>query len=181
MTGTFTDQAQGCSSPQWKERDLMAAASSASHPGPWHMPVGIYEKALPAGLGWEERLRLAAQAGFDFVEISIDESDRRLARLEWSSSQRADLSRAIANTGVPIMTMCLSGHRKYPLGSASPQTRERALDILRRAIEFAADVGLSIVQVMGYDVFYEPAFSGSEARFLDGVEQGVRWAGASGC
>jgi len=144
------------------------------------MPVGIYEKALPADLDWEERLRLAAQAGFDFVEISIDESDRRLARLEWSSSQRADLSRAIANTGVPIMTMCLSGHRKYPLGSASPQTRERALDILHRAIEFAADIGLSIVQVMGYDVFYEPAFAGTKARFLEGLEQGVRWAGASG-
>lgn len=131
-------------------------------------------------MDWEERLRLAAQAGFDFVEISIDESDRRLARLEWSSSQRADLSRAIANTGVPIMTMCLSGHRKYPLGSASPQTRERALDILHRAIEFAADIGLSIVQVMGYDVFYEPAFAGTKARFLEGLEQGVRWAGASG-
>jgi L-ribulose-5-phosphate 3-epimerase len=147
---------------------------------PQHMPVGIYEKALPVDLDWEERLRLAAQAGFDFVEISIDESDGRLARLDWSPSQRADLRRAIANTGVPIMTMCLSGHRKYPLGSASPQTRERALDILRRAIEFAADVGLSIVQVMGYDVFYEPAYAGTKARFLDGLEQGVRWAGASG-
>lgn len=158
----------------------MAVASSRSRPGPQKLPVGIYEKALPADLGWEERLRLAAQAGFDFVEISIDESDGRLARLDWSSSQRADLRRAIANTAVPIMTMCLSGHRKYPLGSASPQTRERALDILRRAIEFATDIGLSIVQVMGYDVFYEPAFSGTEARFLEGLEQGVRWAGALG-
>jgi L-ribulose-5-phosphate 3-epimerase len=144
------------------------------------MPVGIYEKALSADLDWEERLRLAAQAGFDFVEISIDESDGRLVRLDWSSSQRAELRRAIANTGVSIMTMCLSGHRKYPLGSASPQTRERALDILRRAIDFAADIGLSIVQVMGYDVFYEPAYAGTKARFLDGLEKGVRWAGASG-
>lgn len=158
----------------------MAAASPSSRPVPQQLPVGIYEKALPADLEWEERLRLAAQAGFDFVEISIDESDGRLARLDWASSQRAALRRAIANTGVPIMTMCLSGHRKYPLGSASPQTRERALDILHRAIEFAADIGLSIVQVMGYDVFYEPAFSGTEARFLDGLQQGVRWAGASG-
>jgi L-ribulose-5-phosphate 3-epimerase len=158
----------------------MAVASSRSRLGPQKLPVGIYEKALPVDLDWEERLRLAAQASFDFVEISIDESDERLARLDWSSSQRADLRRAIANTAVPIMTMCLSGHRKYPLGSASPQTRERALDILRRAIEFATDIGLSIVQVMGYDVFYEPAFSGSEARFLEGLEQGVRWASASG-
>ncbi len=158
----------------------MTAASSRSPSVPQQLPVGLYEKALPVDLDWEERLRQSAEAGFDFAEISIDESDGRLARLDWAPSQRAALRRAIANTGVPIMTMCLSGHRKYPLGSASSQIRERALDILRGAIEFAADIGLSIVQVMGYDVFYEPAFSGTEARFLDGLEQGVRWAGASG-
>lgn len=144
------------------------------------LPVGLYEKALDVNLGWEERLSLAAQAGYDYVEISIDESDRRLARLDWSPSQRAKLRRAIANTGVPIMTMCLSGHRKYPLGSASHETRARSLDILRKAIEFAADIGLSIVQVNGYHVFYEPAYAGTEARVLDGLAQGVRWAGAAG-
>jgi len=144
------------------------------------MPVGIYEKALPAGIPWEERLNLAAQAGYDFVEISIDESDERLARLEWPASERAALRQAIANSGVPIKTMCLSGHRKYPLGSASPEVRSRALDILHRAVDFAADIGLAIVQVMGYDVFYEPAYAGTEARFLDGLQQGVCWAGAAG-
>ena len=81
------------------------------------MPVGLYEKALPASLSWEERLAAAGQAGYDFVEISIDESDERLSRLDWSASERAALRHSIANTGVQIMTMCLSGHRKYPLGS----------------------------------------------------------------
>ena len=42
------------------------------------MPVGLYEKALPASMCWEERLTAAGQAGYDFVEISIDESDERL-------------------------------------------------------------------------------------------------------
>jgi L-ribulose-5-phosphate 3-epimerase len=144
------------------------------------MPVGIYEKALPADITWEERLRQAGQAGYDFVEVSIDESDLRLARLEWPVSERVALRRAIANTGVPIKTMCLSGHRKYPLGSASPKVRSRALDILHRAIDFAADIGLDIVQVMGYNVFYEPAYAGTEARFLDGLQHGVRWASAAG-
>jgi L-ribulose-5-phosphate 3-epimerase len=144
------------------------------------MPVGLYEKALPADLPWEERLEQAGQAGYDFVEISIDESDLRLARLEWPVSERVALRRAIANTGIPIKTMCLSGHRKYPLGSASTQVRSRALDILHRAIDFAADIGLDIVQVMGYDVFYEPAYAGTEARFLDALRRGVRWAGAAG-
>ena len=40
------------------------------------MPVGLYEKALPAELSWEQRLVAAGQAGYDFVEISIDEDDR---------------------------------------------------------------------------------------------------------
>ncbi len=144
------------------------------------VPVGIYEKALPADASWEERLELAAQAGYDFVEISVDESDGRLARLDWPASERAALRQAIASTGVPILTMCLSGHRKYPLGSASPQIRAQGLDIFRRAIEFAADIGLRIVQVMGYDVFYEPSDAGTAARFLEGLHQGVRWAGEAG-
>jgi L-ribulose-5-phosphate 3-epimerase len=144
------------------------------------MPLGLYEKALPANLEWEARLEMVARAGYDFVEISIDESEARLGRLFWTPSQRAALRAAIANTGVPIMTMCLSGHRKYPLGSASSNVRDKALDILERAIGFAAEIGLAIVQVMGYDVFYEPAYAGTEARFLDGLRQGVRWAGSAG-
>jgi L-ribulose-5-phosphate 3-epimerase len=119
------------------------------------MPVGLYEKALPAGLAWEERLAAAGKAGYDFVEISIDESDERQARLDWSASERAALRQAIANTGVKVMTMCLSGHRKYPLGSHTAEIRQKGQDILFKAIEFAGDIGLRVVQVMGYDVFYE--------------------------
>ena len=48
------------------------------------IPLGIYEKALPAGECWQERLRLAKELGFDFVEMSVDETDARLARLDWS-------------------------------------------------------------------------------------------------
>ncbi len=48
------------------------------------IPLGIYEKALPAGECWLERLQLAKALGFDFVEMSLDETDARLARLDWS-------------------------------------------------------------------------------------------------
>jgi L-ribulose-5-phosphate 3-epimerase len=144
------------------------------------MPVGLYEKALPAALSWEERLAAAGQAGYDFVEISIDESDERLSRLDWSPSQRAELRRCIANTGVKIMTMCLSGHRKYPLGSHSPELRKQGQDILRKAIDFAGDVGLRVVQVMGYDVFYETSDEETDKNFVEGLRLGARWAEQSG-
>ncbi len=144
------------------------------------MPVGLYEKALPASMCWEERLAAAGQAGYDFVEISIDESDERLGRLDWPASERAALRHSISNTGVQIMTMCLSGHRKFPLGSHDPGIRRQGEELLRKAIEFAGDVGLRVVQVMAYDVFYETSDAETAAHFVEGLERGTRWAGQAG-
>lgn len=79
------------------------------------IPLGIYEKALPAGECWLERLQLAKTLGFDFVEMSVDETDDRLSRLDWSREQRLALVNAIVETGVRVPSMCLSAHRRFPL------------------------------------------------------------------
>ena len=47
-------------------------------------PLGIYEKALPNDFTWLEKMQAAKQAGFYYIEISIDESEERLSRLDWS-------------------------------------------------------------------------------------------------
>ena len=98
--------------------------------------VGLYEKALPAEWSWEQRLAAAAWAGYRYTEVSIDETDGRLARLEDAGAAKA-IRRAIENTGVPLLTMCLSAHRRFPLGSADPAIRERGYEIMRRAIDFS--------------------------------------------
>ena len=144
------------------------------------MPVGLYEKALPPEMSWEERLATAGQAGYDFIDISIDESDERLSRLDWTASERAALRQDIANTGVQISTMCLSAHRKYPLGSHDPQIRMQGLEILYKAIEFGVDIGLRVVQVMAYDVFYEVSDQETRANFMEGLELGTRMAAQAG-
>ncbi|HBB8681743.1 TPA: TIM barrel protein [Escherichia coli] len=64
------------------------------------IPLGIYEKALPAGECWLERLRLAKTLGFDFVEMSVDETDERLSRLGWS---RAQVTLAMEIMDYPLM------------------------------------------------------------------------------
>jgi len=143
-------------------------------------PIGLYEKALPVDWPWEKRLGMAAQAGYDFIDISIDESEVRLARLDWPASERAMLHQAIANTGVPILTMCLSAHRKYPLGSHSPETRRQGLDIFQKAIRFARDIGVRIIQVMGYDVFYETSDDETKANYVESLRHCVQWAGQAG-
>ena len=46
----------------------------------------VYEKAMPETLGWREKLEAARAAGFDGVELSIDETDEKLARLGWDAA-----------------------------------------------------------------------------------------------
>jgi len=137
------------------------------------VPLGIYEKALPAGECWLERLQLAKQLGFDFVEMSVDESDARLARLSWNRQQRLQLVNAIAETGVRVPSMCLSAHRRFPLGSEDDAVREKALEIMRKAIGFAQDVGIRVIQLAGYDVYYQQANDETRRRFREGLKQSI--------
>lgn len=142
-------------------------------------PLGIYEKALPPGLTWPENLALAKACGFDFVEISIDESDARLQRLEWTAAERRELATAIIDSGIRIPTMCLSAHRRFPFGSRDPALRERAKAVMLAAIRLAQDVGIRTVQLAGYDVYYEPHDDESVARFAEGLRWSVEQAAAA--
>jgi L-ribulose-5-phosphate 3-epimerase len=72
--------------------------------------------------------------------------------------------------------MCLSVHRKFALGSQSKAQRQEALAIMRRAIDFAAEFGLRIVQVAGYDVFYEESTEQTRARYMQSILQSAEWA-----
>ncbi len=114
--------------------------------------LGLYEKSMPSTLTWVEKLTIAKKSGFDYLEISIDESDAKLARLDQPTDE---IKEATQKTGVPISSMCLSGHRKYPLGSHDKEIQKKSLEIMEKAIDFAADLGIRIIQLAGYDVYYE--------------------------
>ena len=93
-----------------------------------------------------------------------------LERLHWSKDDRAALRKTIFDTGVPIWGMGVSAHRKFPMGSVSPEVRQKGLDILYRSIELAADLGIKVIQIMGYDAFYEPSDAYTQARYLEGLK-----------
>ena len=97
--------------------------------------IGLYEKAMHPGLSWREKLAFAKESGYDFVEISIDEKDEKLSRLDWTAQERRELVDTMKDVGLPIRSMCLSGHRKYPLGSADPAVRTRGMEIMKKAID----------------------------------------------
>lgn len=142
--------------------------------------LGLYEKAMPSDLSWKEKLLTAREAGYDFVEISIDETDAKLLRLDMTAGERDELNRLMSEIGVPIRTMCLSGHRKYPLGSSNPDVCARGMEIMEKAIRLAEDLGVRIIQLAGYDVYYETSTFETKKRFLKNLKKSAEMAAKAG-
>jgi hexulose-6-phosphate isomerase len=134
--------------------------------------LGIYEKALDAEDDWYQRMEKARELGFDFLEISIDETDERLSRIYGNDREIYQIQDAARKAGVFLQSMCLSVHRRFPFGSADPEIRKKAADIMERALVFADKIGIRVIQLAGYDVYYEPSTDESKKRY----EEGMAWA-----
>ena len=142
--------------------------------------LGLYEKSMPHSMTLCKKLEKAKTSGFDFLEVSVDETDEKLARLNWGKTERWEVINAIADTGTTIGSMCLSGHRKYPFGSLDEATRHRSLDIIARAIDLACGWGIRIIQLAGYDVYYEQGTEQTRSFFRENLAKSVDMAAKSG-
>jgi len=138
--------------------------------------LGLYEKALPPEMDWEKRLSTAKELGYDYVEISIDEKDYRIQRLDWGDGAKDILHKAIQKTGVQIPSMCLSCHRRFPYGSSDPAVREKAHELMEKAILFCREFGIRVIQLAGYDVYYEDSTEESLQYFMEGLRSAAKLA-----
>ncbi|WP_251713022.1 L-ribulose-5-phosphate 3-epimerase [Lactococcus ileimucosae] len=139
-------------------------------------PIGIYEKAMPRHFSWKERLEFAKELGFDFVEMSVDEDDSRLERLNWTKEERLEVVQAIYETDIRIQSLCFSAHRRFPLGSSCPETEAKSLKIMEQCIELAQDLGVRVIQVAGYDVYYEEKSTETRTRYIKNLRKVCDWA-----
>jgi len=138
--------------------------------------LGIYEKALPSQLDWPQRLDTARDLGFDFLEISIDEQPERQRRLDWDRRERLAFTQAKLDSGVAVPSMCLSAHRRFPFGSRDSIIRQRAYQLMEKALALAVDLGIRNIQLAGYDVYYEPSDRHTRQGFIDGIHWAVEQA-----
>jgi len=139
------------------------------------LPLGLYEKAICFSLTWEEKLLLAKETGYDFIEAGIDGDEPRVSRL-YDKKAAADLNRAILNTGVPVLSMAMTANRKYPLGSEETQTRQKGIELVRRAIDFALAAGIRIIHLAPYYGGSEEADANAQKRLYDSIGQCVTYA-----
>ena len=142
--------------------------------------LGLYEKSMPNSLSIKEKLAEAKNSNFDFMEISIDETDEKLSRLKWDKKQKNDLVKDMWETGINIRTMCLSGHRKYPIGCENETVRNRGMEIMSDAIDFAAETGIRIIQIAGYDEYYNPSNNNTRRYFVENLKRSAGMASGKG-
>jgi len=142
--------------------------------------LGVYEKGMPVSLSLSDKLMEAARSGFDSMELSIDETDEKLARLNWETGEIRALCEAQDRAGIAIRSLCLSGHRKYPLGHPDPAVQRESLRIMRGAIRLSARMGIPLIQLAGYDVYYEPSTERTSEIFGENLTRSVEMAAREG-
>ena len=142
--------------------------------------LGLYEKAMPNNLSLYEKLKIIDGIGYDFMEISIDETNEKLDRLNMSKEERCKLLNYMKNSGTKINTMCLSAHRKYALGSKDDVVSNKGLKIMEEAISLATDLNIKIIQLAGYDVYYEESTEETRHKFIVNVAKCAKMAAKSG-
>lgn len=135
---------------------------------------------MPGSLSLPEKLGETGNAGFDYLELSIDESDEKLSRLEWTKDKICSLQSHITETGIPVKSICLSGHRRFPLGDPDPDIREKSLDIMEKALVLASRLGIGIIQIAGYDVYYKPSTEDTVSYFTENLEKSIQMAAREG-
>lgn len=130
--------------------------------------LGLYEKSMPDTLSWVEKLNITHASGFDYLEISIDETDGKIQRL-YDTQLQQEILHTIKATGVTIRSMCLSAHRKYSLGSTNEHIREKGIEIFHLAVDMASMLGIRLIQLAGYDVYYEESTTLTRSMFQENL------------
>lgn len=142
--------------------------------------LGLYEKAMPEELSWREKLRAAKEAGYDYVELSIDATEEKIRRLDMPKEERLALVETMYEVGIPIRTMCVSALTKYSMGNDKPEYVKRGMEILEKSIQFADDIGVRVVMIPGYDVYYEPSTLETKRLYLENLKKGAEMAEKAG-
>lgn len=133
--------------------------------------IGIYEKAINNNFSFEDKILIAKKAGYDFIEFSVDESDDKLLRLDWTKKQRNEIKKLLIKHNFILNSMTLSAHRKYSFGSKEKKTLKKAFDIMLKAILLAKDLGIRTIQLAGYDVYYEESDAQTKLNFLNNFKK----------
>lgn len=110
------------------------------------MKKGINIWSFPGGRSIPECMRLAKDAGFDGIELALNENGP--LSLESTEAEIRGIRKQAEDTGIELTSLASGLYWSYPLTSNRPEIREKAQAIVRKQLEFAAVLGVDTILVV---------------------------------
>jgi len=152
-------------------REMLAAAAAPLLAAPAaRFTKSICSAVFPSGTPYPECFRLARNAGFDAIEIRMEDRGDVTPRSTIAEMQR--IRDGAASTHIEIASLWILTPRSPSLASPDPAVRERASAMVRKGIELAPALGCGALLVV-------PGVLGSGARFEVTHEEALARAGAA--
>ena len=134
------------------------------------MRKGISIWAFPSGNTVEDSIRAAAEAGFDGIELALNEMGQ--LGLDATDVELDGYRNAAQQAGIAITSLATGLYWSYPMTSSDAAVREKAKTIVRKQLDAAARLGVDAIlvvpgavgvdfvsgsEVVPYDVAYDRA------------------------
>ncbi|MGH9452995.1 MAG: TIM barrel protein, partial [Terriglobia bacterium] len=136
----------------------LSSGSPAPAPGSAPLPIkkAVLLGMLPEKLSYEERFRMARDAGFEAVEAYTTEDQKEAETIQ----------RAAKSARIRIHSVMNMGHWKWPLSSADPAVVEKGVQSMRVSLHNAhfwgADTVLLVPAVVDSQTTYRQAWHRSQ-------------------
>lgn len=110
------------------------------------MKKGINIWSFPGTTKVEQAITLAKKAGFDGIELALNETGQ--LSLESTESEVRGYRQHADEIGIEISSLATGLFWSYSLTSSQPQTRQKAKDIVKKQLEHAAILGVDTILVV---------------------------------
>ncbi|RAP73173.1 sugar phosphate isomerase/epimerase family protein [Paenibacillus montanisoli] len=150
------------------------------------MKKGINIWSFPQGTTIAESIRIAKDAGFEGIELSLNETGE--LSLEVTEQEIRDIKARLEEAQLDIAGLATGLYWSYSMTSESEANRTKAMDITRRQLELAANFGVDAIlvipgavgvdfipgsEVVDYDLAYERALECISTLSSDAKAAGV--------
>ncbi len=134
------------------------------------MRKGISIWAFPSGNTVEDSIRAAAEAGFDGIELALNETGQ--LGLDATDAELDGYRNTAQQAGIAITSLATGLYWSYPMTSSDAAIREKAKTIVKKQLDAAARLGVDAIlvvpgavgvdfvsgsEVVPYDVAYDRA------------------------
>lgn len=134
------------------------------------MKKGINIWSFKGGMTVSECIKMARDAGYDGIELSLDEEGE--VSLDSTEQDILRIKKIAEDEGMEIPSLASGLYWSYPATSSDPKIRQKSMDIVRKQLEIASILGADSIlvvpgavcadfipgcEVVDYDVAYDRA------------------------